>query len=333
MGNDMVIKNDVKLSIDGQYVHIEYDKCFAKKVTSRAFPTLIGKNDFQSQGAEIMGLLNLLEKQDDIDPFYMFRGDVAEHFVGQAVADFFGKKFGKENVEVIIFADKQFTYGDMWHYDKETKKGDQNFGGRIDIGIKVKDTSTGKVTGFVIEVKSKTHTVYQDVEITNETTGETHTNTLVKKSDWQTIAVDRKYPETETYQGIFLANMSNLSSVTMFWVFFNENQEKELREKLAEYQKTRKIPLLTFGYKDVTYHSDKIEFDRNNTWTEMLVASNNVKKCAKERKIPMFMFSANDMKIINQHIVDCERIDDIRGDYNKQDDIEIPQTTPEDSPF
>lgn len=244
MANKFTIRKDVKLSIDDKYVNIEYDKCFAKKITSRAFPTLIGKDEWKSQGVEILGLLNLLEKADDIDPFYLFRGDVAEHFVGSAVSDFFSKKFGKENVEVIIFGDKQFTYGDQWHYDKETGKGNKDFGGRIDIGIKVK-TKDGTVKGFVIEVKSKTHTKYNDVEIKNETTGDTHTNTVIKNSDYQKISVERNYPETEVQQGIFLANMSNLSQVTMFWVFFNEKQEAELREKLQDYLRTKKIPLLS----------------------------------------------------------------------------------------
>jgi hypothetical protein len=333
MGNKITIKNDVKLVNDGTYVHIQYDKCFAKKITSRAFPALIGKDDYKSEGVEIMGLLNLLEKSDDIDPFYMFRGDVAEHFVGQAVADFFGRKFGKENVEVIIFADKQFTYGDQWHYDKETQKGNKDFGGRIDIGVKVK-TKDGTVKGYVIEVKSKTHTKYETVDITNETTGETAKNTIVSKSDYQTIAVERKYPETEVQQGIFLANMSNLSSVTMFWVFFNEKQEQELKELTATYLKEKKIPLLSFDYTNVVYHSDTIEFNRDTIWRDMLVSSNNIKKMAREKKIPLFMFKASDIKAIDQHIAEYERIQDLRGDYDSlENDTPIPGVAEEDLPF
>lgn len=330
MGNNFTIKNDVKLSIDDTYVNIQYDKCFAKKITSRAFPALNGDDEWKSQGVETMNLLNLLEKSDDIDPFYLFRGDVAEHFVGQAVADFFGKKFGKENVEVIIFGDKQFTYGDMWHYDKQTQKGNKDFGGRPDIGIKVK-LKDGTIKGYIIEVKSKTHTVYETVDITNETTGETTKNTIVSKSDYQKIAVDRQYPQTEVQQGIFLANMSNLSSVTMFWVFFNTKQEQELKELTATYLKEKKIPLLSFDYKDVVYHSDTIEFNRDTVWRDMLVASNNIKKMSREKKIPLFMFKASDIKAIDQHIAEYERIQSIKGDYEQ--DVVIPKTNDEDTPF
>lgn len=315
MGNEFKIKREVKLSIDDTYLNINYEKCFAKKITSRAFPALINKDEYKSEGVEILGLLNLLDKDDEIDPFYMFRGDVAEHFVGKYVSEASIKKYGKENVEVIIFADKQFTYGDQWYYDKETGKGNKDFGGRMDIGIKAK-TSDGGVKGFVIEVKSKTHTVYQEVVITNETTGENHKNRIEKKSDWKKIAVERNYPESEVYQGIFLANLGNMSEITMFWVFFNERQEDELRELLPIYLKEKKIPQeLSFGYKDVTYHPYKKEFNRDEIWRDMLVASNNVKRMAKEKRIPLYLFKKDDLKIIEQHILDCNRIESIKDDY------------------
>lgn len=333
MGNNFTIKNDVKLSIDDTYVNIQYDNCFAKKITSRAFPTLIGKDEWKSEGVATLGLLNLLEKEDDIDPFYMFRGDVAEHFVGQAVSEAFSNKYGAENVEVIIFADKQFKYGDMWSYDKETKKGNKDFGGRPDIAIKVKLPNDEKLV-FLIEVKSKTHTVYEDVEIVNETTGEKHTNKLEKKSDWKKIALEREYPDTEVLQGVFLANMSNLSAVTMFWVFFNEKQEQELKELTATYQKEKKIPLLSFTYKDVTYHNYKKEFNRDEVWRDMLVASNNAKRMAKEKRIPLYLFTKNDLKVIEEHIKEYERIESIKGNYqSSNEDIEIPKTNDEDTPF
>jgi hypothetical protein len=332
MGNEFVIKNDVKLSMDDTYVYIDYEKCFAKKITSRAFPTLIGKDDYKSEGVATLGLLNLLEKDEEIDQFYMFRGDVAEHFVGQAVAEAFGNKHGKDNVEVIIFADKQFTYGDMWHYDKETKKGNKDFGGRPDIAIKIMLPNGDKIV-YLIEVKSKTHTVYEDVEIVNETTGDKHTNTIEKKSDWKKIAVERIYPETEVLQGVFLANMSNLSAVTMFWVFFNDKQENELRELLPIYLKEKKIPTLSFGYQDVTYHNYKKEFSRDEVWRDMLVASNNLKRMAKEKRIPQYLFTKYDLKKIQEHIAEYERIESIKGDYNNDGDVEIPNTNDEDTPF
>jgi len=322
MGNEFKIKSDVKLRSDGSHVYIEYDKCFAKKITSRAFPTLINKNEWQSEGVELLGLLNLLERTDDIDPFYMFRGDVAEHFVGKYVAEIFGNRFGKENVEVIIFGDKQFTYGDQWHYDKDTKKGNKDFGGRMDIGVKV-TMPDGTIKIFIIEVKSKTHTVYNYVEIENEVTGEKTMNTVVKKSDYQTIAVEHQYPDTETYQGRFLANMGNQAQVTMFWVFFNDKQEQELRDKLEEYQKSKKIPQLSFDYQDVVYHSTLIEFNRDEIWRDMLVCSSNLKRFANEKKIPRHFFNNHDMAIIEQHIVEYERIETLKREEREKAEQEV----------
>jgi len=295
MGNEFKIKNDVKLKIvDEQYLQIEYSKCFAKKIYSRNFPSLIGKNEYNSEGREALGILNLLEKADEIDPFYMLRGEVAERFVADVVKVFFEKKYGNGNVEVIVFANTQFTYGDQWNYDKETGKGNKEFGGRMDIGIKVK-TADGKVLAFIIEVKSKS------------------------MKDHEKIAVKKQYPESETYQGIFLANMGNQSQVTMFWVFFTEKQEEELRSKLDEWLKDKsKLPELSFGFKDVKYHSDLIKFDRKEIWQDMLVARKNIERMAKEKRIPLFMFKDKDMNIIQQHIIECERIEALEKESRNQ---------------
>lgn len=299
MGNQFTIKNDVKLKIvDEQYVEINYEKCFAKKIYSRNFPSLIGKNEYNSSGREALGVLNLLEKES-IDPFYTLRGDVAERFVYEKVKDFFGKKYGLGNVEVKLFDNKDYTYGDMWNYDKETKKGNKDFGGRMDIGVKV-TMNDGTKRAFIIEVKSKS------------------------MKDYDKIAVQKNYPESETYQGIFLANMGNQSQVTMFWVFFTEAQEEELKSKVKSWQENQGVNLdLSFGYNDVKYHNALIEFNREEVWTDMLVASRNIQRMAKEKRIPLYMFSQNDIKIIQQHIIDHERIESIKGEDREQAEKEV----------
>lgn len=300
MGNQFTIKNDVKLKIvDDQYLEINYDKCFAKKIYSRNFPSLIGKDERTSAGREALSVLNLLEKEQ-IDPFYTYRGDVAEHFVAESVRDFFEKKYGKDNVEIIVFANTQFTYGDQWNYDKETGKGNKDFGGRMDIGIKVTEKD-GTKRAFIIEVKSKS------------------------MKDYDKIAVKKEYPESETYQGIYLANMGNQSQVTMFWVFFTEQQEEELKSKVKEWQDNqgKKEVELSFGYKDVKYHNALLQFSRDEVWRDMLVASNNVKKMARDKKIPMYMFNRNDVAIIQQHIIDQERIESIMNKDREELEREV----------
>lgn len=316
MGTQFTIKNEVQLEIiDNQYVQITYDKCFAKKIYSRNFPALIGKNEWTSQGREALGVLNLLEKES-IDPFYTLRGEVAERFVAEKVKDFFYKKYGGGNVEIILFANKQFTYGDQWNYDKETKKGNKEFGGRMDIGIKVKQQD-GKVLGFIVEVKSKS------------------------MKDYEKIAVNKQYPDSETEQGKFLANMGNQSQVTMFWVFFTEAQEEELKAKVKEWQERKddtEIPQLSFGYNDVKYHNALIQFSREEVWQDMLVASRNVQRMAKEKKIPLFMFNQNDIKIIQQHIIDYERVKSLQESNKKELEREVEEAvkmgvTESDLPF
>ncbi len=315
MGNEFRIKNDVKLKIvDDTYLEIDYEKCFAKKIYSRNFPALIGKNEWNSQGSEVLGILNLLEKSDDIDPFYMLRGEIAERFVAEAVKTFFEKSYGKGNVEIIVFANHQFKYGDQWNYDKETGKGNKEFGGRMDIGVKVK-TADGKILAFIIEVKSKS------------------------MKDHENIAVKKEYPESETYQGIYLANMGNQSQITMFWVFFTEEQEAELKSKVEEWLKDKsKLPKLSFDHKNVKYHSTHIQFKREEVWQDMLVARRNVEKIAREKKIPLYMFSDKDKKIIKEHISNYERIEELENSSRKEFEKEVEEAVKlgvaeEDLPF
>lgn len=274
----MIIKDDVKLTIDNQYLNIEYDKMFAKKITSSQYPDLIGLSDFNGKGEKTMHLLNLLEKED-IDPYWLFRGDIAESLAYEAIKTNFENRFGKENVEVLLFHSKDYTYGDQWHYDKATGKGNQFFGGRLDIGIKVTNPKTKEVKRWVVEVKGKTYeTMYDKIVGTNLVKGEP--------------------PATEVEQGKFLATMMTLNAVTMGWVFFTKEQELMLR-KMHEEGKPFNGEI---GVKDVKMHFQLFEFDRDEFVRDMTVASNGLRLCAKEKRIPLFTFNDKEMKIINEHI-------------------------------
>lgn len=276
----MNIKKDVKLTLDNQYLNIEYDQMFAKKITSSHYPELIGLSGFKNngKGKKMMNLLNLLEP-DVFDDYWLYRGDIAESMAYEVIKTNFEKKYGKENVEVILFHSKDYTYGDQWHYDRASGKGNEYFGGRLDIGIKVTDPKTKKVTRFVVEVKGKTYEKMYDKIVGTDT----------KKGE---------PPATEVEQGKFLATMMKLSSVTMVWVFFTEEQELMLRKMFNE----GKVFNNELTIKDVKMHFELFNFDRKEMARDMSMASNGLRLSEKEKRIPLFLFNDEELKVINTHI-------------------------------
>ena len=276
----MIIKDDVKLTIDNQFLNIKYDKCFAKKITSSQYPALIGIDDFNGKGEKTMSLLNLLERED-IDPYWLYRGDIAESLAYEVIRDTFVRRYGERNVEVILFDSKDYTYGDQWAYNRETGKGNQFFGGRVDIGIKVKMPNSDEIKRIVVEVKGKTYEKHYEMIV-----GDVAKN------------IKPRPPITEIEQGKFLATMMNLSSVTMVWVFFNEEQEIMLREMQSRNQKFNG----EIKASDVKMHFQLFEFDRNLMVQDMSVASKGLQLQAKEKRIPLFFFNDKEREIINNHI-------------------------------
>lgn len=276
----MIIKEDVKLTIDNQFLNIKYDKCFAKKITSSQYPALIGIDDFNGKGEKTMSLLNLLEKEE-IDKWWLFRGDIAEKLAYETIKENFEKRFGKENVEVLLFHSKDYTYGDQWAYDRETDKGNQFFGGRIDIGVKVTDAKTKEVTRIVVEVKGKTYEKHYEMIVGDATKN-----------------IEARPPVTEIEQGKFLATMMNLEAVTMCWVFFTEKQEEMLKEMHSKNQ-TFKDEIKA---SDVKMHFQLFKFDKEEMLRDMSVASKGLRLQAKEKRIPLFFFNKKELQIIDEHI-------------------------------
>ena len=311
------IKKDVELHRDYDYLYIQKaEGMFKKKIPSRSFATLLGLNEWQSAGSEILERLNLLEK--DTTPFntyYTLRGDVAETYTAQMLKGQFTKQFPDKDIEVILFNEKDFPYMDQFHYNSKTKKGNRFFSGRMDIAIKVREKNGKLFKAYIIEVKSKTHTSYNDVMLIDKD-GKEFTQKQVRKSDYETIAVNKKYPKTELYQGIFLATLGTLDKIDMIWVFFTEEQEKEMEKYVDWYIKQevpRKLPKLSFTYKDLVYHPYGHKFNTleiKEKMTEVYILLNS---CYNEKKIPLSLFSKKDIETIDYHIAenkkDKERIE------------------------
>lgn len=325
--NVFEIKKDVVLYKDYDYLYIEKsNNMFMKKIPSRSFATLLGLNEWQSAGSEILQLLNLLEK--DTTPFnnyYTLRGDVAETFTAQMLEEQFKKQFPNKIIEVILFNEKNFPFMDQFSYDPKTKKGNKVFSGRMDIAIKVREKDGKLFKAYVVEVKSKTHTTYEDVILLDEITNEKIIRKQFKKSDYEEIAINKKYPKTELYQGIFLATLGTLDKIDMVWTFFNENQEKEMEKLVDEYMKQevpRKLPKLSFTYKDLVYHPYGYKFSVDEIKDKMTDIWRLLNSCYKTKQIPLSLFNRNDMKIIDGHIFDQKERDKKLKDFAERTEVE-----------
>lgn len=168
------------------------EKIKPKKITSRAFPELLGLNKYNSIGKAILDRWGLLVKED-IDEMYIKRGELAETFANNYLKEKYAKITGKELIT------KQFNTKEE-NYDMFKKN--ENFGGVVDIGI-----SEPEEQRAVVEVKSK------------------------NIKDYTKIIENGEIPQHETLQGEFLAFLSKTKKYIMAYVFFTNEQEEEIREK------------------------------------------------------------------------------------------------------
>jgi len=275
-----IIKPDVELrfSKDGRYLEIDYDKMFAKKITSTKFPALLGKNNFAGKGYQYMELLNLTER-GYFNQYYMYRGELAERLAYEMLKEMFEKRFGSVMCEVMLFDNNQFTYGDQWHYNKDTKKGNKYFGGRIDIGVKV-ELPQKEIKRFVAEVKGKS----------------------MKSYDY--IVGKDNYPENEVWQGKFLATLTRLDEIQMVYVFFTEEQEDKLK---AWFENDTKEFADKWTYKDVKINLKQFKFDKEEFARDMNITSSNLRSMAKEKRIPLHFFNDDELYKIGIFIQEQEQ--------------------------
>lgn len=193
--SDLKLKPDIKVEYDKENYNYRFDGINPdkmKKVTSRAFSCLLGHNQWESTGKTILERFNGVVKED-IDPYYMVRGDIAEILV----KDFLKKQYKERNIDIeLVTWDKEKV-----HYDNFSKNA--KFGGLIDIAI----AKPAKYRA-VVEVKSKSIKDYGKIQ----------------KSRGN---VD------EVLQGKFLSVLAEVPKCLMIYVFFEPNQEQHIKEYIG----------------------------------------------------------------------------------------------------
>ena len=139
---DFKLKSSVGVKYDAtvdNYVFSHFDETKMKKVTSRAFSCLLGKNFFTSIGQTILERFKLIESED-IDEYWGVRGDIAELLVAEFLEETY-KKIGVE-LDLRTWSKEEVSYDNF----RKSKK----FGGLLDIAI-----ANPEEHRAVVEVKSK----------------------------------------------------------------------------------------------------------------------------------------------------------------------------------
>lgn len=193
--SDFTLKKEIGVSYDKEKFVYKFENVNVqkgKKVTSRAFPSLLNKNKFESVGKTLLERFSLIEKEQ-IDPYYLVRGNLAEKIVYDYLLNHYKEKKG---VDIILTTWKKEDIG----YDNFPKN--EKFGGMIDIAI-----SQPAEYRAVVEVKSKSMKDYD----------------LIKGN---------KGNEEEVLQGLFLAYLSKVDKCLMAYVFFTPEQEQQIKDTM-----------------------------------------------------------------------------------------------------
>lgn len=139
----MKLQLGTKFEFNGEsYVFEKLGK--RKKITSRVFPSLIGKNKYESVGHALLERFGLLEKEE-IHPFYSVRGEISERMVARILKE--------QNPELVL---------KTWEAEEvnfDNFPNNPNFGGLIDIAIVAPEEHRA-----VVEVKSKEIKKYKTIQ-------------------------------------------------------------------------------------------------------------------------------------------------------------------------
>ena len=122
-----VLKSMIR--VENGYIILS-DEAKAKKITGTKFPVLINKNPYKKRGDQMLELFGLYK--EEVDPYYLKRGDIGEALVNQT--------FKENGYKTKTWKKKEINYDNFPE--------NEDFGGMIDIFIE-------KPIKNVIEVKSK----------------------------------------------------------------------------------------------------------------------------------------------------------------------------------
>lgn len=259
-----------------------------KKIVSRAFPNLLGKNHWESAGKTILNLCKL-EEYSAIDPFYTLRGDIGELIVYQ---------YFKDNYPVNL---KTWTKKEA-NYDNFKKN--PNFGGLIDIAI------TGLEKGYASEEYTD-----QDVRAVIEV----KSKSLIKRygngkaiDNREKIKMDG-FPIEETLQGEFLGHMAHVDFYIMTYIFFNEEQENKLKEIVKDidinnYNPHDVLRKLGWEYKDFIIDEVREVVRHEYIEKNMRYALNTLKNAVKSGEIMKIDLSKEDQIYLDNIIMNGGKV-------------------------
>jgi len=251
-----------KISYDelSQSYIFDFENVKVGKVTSRMYPILLGKNNWNGIGYAVLDRCKLLAKEE-IDPFYMVRGALAEILVDEYIQHNY-KRLG---IEVVT---KRFTPESV-NYDMFQK--DAKFGGVVDIGISKPEDKRA-----VVEVKSK------------------NVKDLYRISKEQNLAIE------EVLQGKFLATMSNVKKLIMAYVFFSDEQENDIKNMMNTTQNVNEIYKgLNMNFQDYEYFLKSYEIDRDEMLESMEIAYDNLHRIIQSKMIHKSFFNDNEQSYLD----------------------------------
>jgi len=239
------LKDGIYFEFDSETRNYKFDFSNAKvkKVTSRAFPILLGKNQYNSIGYGVLERCGFIDFEP-IEKWYTVRGAIAEQFAYDYILETY-KKYGID-IKMKAMTPQMFKGYDAF-------PNNEKFGGVPDIGI-----SEPKDQRAVIEVKSKNIKKYD--ELIN--------NTL--------------YPIEEVLQGKQLAYLSKTNKLLMVWVFFTDKQEnliKEVTNKIKnadDFDVSAVTKHIGLSYQDVKIAVVKFNINEKETLEKMETAYNNL---------------------------------------------------------
>jgi hypothetical protein len=193
--SDFTLKDGIGVSYDKEKFSFTFQNVNVqkgRKVTSRAFPCLLGKNKHESSGKTTLERFGLIEKEQ-IDPYWLVRGNLAEKIAYDFIKNHYKTKFGVD-LALTTWKMEEIAYDNFPKNDK--------FGGMIDIAI-----SQPTEYRAVVEVKSKSMKDYDSIK-------------------------ESKGNEEEVLQGVFLAYLSKSEKCLMVYVFFTPEQEKQIKHSM-----------------------------------------------------------------------------------------------------
>lgn len=267
----MKLKQGLNIRKENEEFVFEFNESKIKKITSRMFPILLNKNNFNSQGYGILERAGFIEFEE-IDIFYKVRGEIAEMLASNLIRDLYKAKH-KVDVDLKTYEVSQFKGYDMFNI--EYNWGNKHFGGVPDMVI---SKPTEHRTLF--EVKSKNMKMY----------------TL--------IAENGNIPEEEKLQAIHLGVLSKTPRVGMVYIFFTDKQETAIKKEIGKgnIKGIDVINEMGLTYRDIKPKVIYYDVDFENDFESMMLAKDILDSAIARGRIHSSKFKANEIQVLHEYL-------------------------------